>query len=173
MGQKTQSIIFWQPQRLDPGEHCLHRDHLAYKLSHPLSISSSTFRHAQAWNIDWRKEEKRYGSNGMLGHSDMVLDLHHLESLDTIASASLDSNICIWDLYTGEKQQVLRGHKLGVLSLTYMPSQRFIISAGFDHEALVWSPFGSEKLFELKGHANSIVGVQRIGGSDSNEILTS
>ena len=108
----------------------------------------------------------------MIGHSDMVLDLHHLESLDTIASASLDSNICIWDLYTGQRQQVMRGHRLGVLGLTYMPSQRVLISAGFDHEALVWSPFGSQKLFELKGHANSIVGVQRIGGPESNEILT-
>ena len=56
---------------------------------------------ASAWNITERKEEKLNEKRPMIGHTDMVMDLHYLNSLDTLASASLDANICIWDLYTG------------------------------------------------------------------------
>ncbi len=62
------------------------------------------------------------------------MDLLYLTRLDTMASASLDSNICIWDLYTGRRQHLLRGHRLGVSSLAYCAERRLLVSAGFDHE---------------------------------------
>ena len=93
-------------------------------------------------------------------------------SLDTIASASLDKNICIWDLYTNTCQQKLRGHRLGVVSLAYCPAQRLLVSAGFDHDALVWSPFSSTVVSKLKGHNSSLVKVCRMGDESSTELLT-
>ncbi len=90
-----------------------------------------------------------------------------------MASASLDSNICVWDLYTGRRQHVLRGHRLGVTALTYCAERRLLVSAGFDHEAVVWSPFGSSQIFALKGHMTSLLGVEMVGDPrTSNTILT-
>jgi hypothetical protein len=39
-------------------------------------------------------------------------------------------------------------------------------------QALVWSPFGSSQIFSLKGHMTSLVGVDVIGDSAPNQILT-
>lgn len=100
---------------------------------HQLLYSGSRDGVVQAWNVRERREEK-IDDRPMIGHSDMIMDLHYLDSLDTMASASLDSNICIWDLYTGRREHVLRGHRLGVSSLTYCADRRLLVSAGFDHE---------------------------------------
>lgn len=139
---------------------------------HNLLYSGSRDGVVQAWNIQERREEK-IDDRPMIGHSDMIMDLHYLNSIDTMASASLDTNICIWDLYTGRRQHVLRGHRLGVSSLTYCADRRMLVSAGFDHEALVWSPFGASQIFSLKGHMTSLVGVEMVGDPrTSNQILT-
>ena len=95
----------------------------------------------------------------MKGHSDVIADLHHLQGVDTIATASLDKTICIWDLYTSTCEQVLKGHELGVVSLTYVPEQRMLLSAGFDHDVMVWSPFSKKTISKLKGHNASVIKV--------------
>ena len=89
---------------------------------HQRLYSGSVDGVVESWDIDRRKILSE-----MKGHSDVIADLHHLQGVDTIATASLDKTICIWDLYTSTCEQVLKGHELGVVSLTYVPEQLSLI----------------------------------------------
>lgn len=121
---------------------------------HQRLYSGSVDGVVESWDIERRKILSE-----MKGHSDVIADLHHLQGVDTIATASLDKTICIWDLYTSTCEQVLKGHELGVVSLTYVPEQRMLLSAGFDHDVMVWSPFSKKTISKLKGHNASVIKV--------------
>lgn len=106
----------------------------------------------------------------LYGHDDIVMDLHSIESMGVIASASLDSHIKFWDVPTQTLRKSLPGHAKGAFSLAYAPEYRFLISAGFDHDALVWNPYVERLITPLKGHNSSLVGVKAI--PNTPEIIT-
>jgi WD40 repeat protein len=106
------------------------------------------------------------------GHSDVVMDLESIPTMDVLASASLDTNICLWDMVTGNKRKTLKGgHTKGVCSLAYSSEYRFLASAGFDHEAVVWNPYVENLICRLKGHHCSLIGVE-MNRSGGPEIIT-
>ena len=70
-------------------------------------------------------------------HTDIVLDLLTLPSLEIVASASMDHTVRLWDMHTGKARKTLTGHTKGVRSMAYSPDYRFLVSAGFDYDALV------------------------------------
>ncbi|CAN0192417.1 unnamed protein product, partial [Ectocarpus sp. 12 AP-2014] len=104
------------------------------------------------------------------GHSDIVMGMMVMSSLDNLVSASLDTSIRVWDTYTQKPVQTLQGHNKGVHSLSYSSQYRCLVSAGFDHEAHVWSPFVNSLLNRLKGHHASLVGCQAVEGTP--ELIT-
>ncbi|KUF87556.1 hypothetical protein AM588_10001531 [Phytophthora nicotianae] len=87
-----------------------------------------------AWDAE-RMEEKHHMS-GFTKCDDAV----KLPTLESLASASMDRTIRLWDVHTGKHKQQLDGHAKGVRSLAYSPEYRFLVSAGFDFDALVWNP---------------------------------
>ncbi|OQR91657.1 hypothetical protein ACHHYP_04492 [Achlya hypogyna] len=100
-----------------------------------------------AWDADKMEERHHMGGIGRDGklltrsHDGIVLDLLNLESLETLASASMDKSIRLWDVNTGKHKQQLDGHMKGVRALAYSSEYRFLVSAGFDFDALVWNPY--------------------------------
>lgn len=44
------------------------------------------------------------------GHSDIVMGMMVMSSLDNLVSASLDTSIRVWDTYTQKPVQTLQGH---------------------------------------------------------------
>jgi len=133
--------------------------------THEQLYSGSTAGMLHAWSVDDREEKSCW-----YAHNDIVMELLSMPSLDNIASASLDTTICIWDTYTAARRQELRGHTKGVFSLAYNQDYRMLISAGFDHDAFIWSPFVPTLLFKLKGHSGSLVGVESVPGTP--EVIT-
>ena len=111
------------------------------------------------WDVQEKKERMRLGGvkpGGVLGedsHSDMIMDLLYVDSLESLLSASMDKTIRIWDVHTGKFQRVLKGHHKGVRSLAYSNHYRVLVSAGFDYKACVWNPFVERLTFRLQGHA--------------------
>lgn len=144
--------------------------------AHQLLYSGSTTGEICAWDLRMDQEKGVHFDPVLVrekcleGHTDIVMDLIIMESMNSLVSASLDSTIQIWDTFTGKLFQKLVGHKKGVFALSYSEKYRCLVSAGFDHEAYVWSPFVSSKLTKLKGHHASLVGCQCI--AESNEIIT-
>ena len=85
-------------------------------------------------------------------HKDVITDLLAVRDLGLLVSASMDSDIKVWDLVGHELKRKLHGHTQGVYILDYIPSQRYLISAGFDYNCKVWNPLIEEPLFTLSGH---------------------
>ncbi|KUG01127.1 putative WD repeat-containing protein [Phytophthora nicotianae] len=117
-----------------------------------------------AWDAE-RMEEKHHMS-GFTKCDDAV----KLPTLESLASASMDRTIRLWDVHTGKHKQQLDGHAKGVRSLAYSPEYRFLVSAGFDFDALVWNPYVDQLILRLHGHNNSLCGVEII--SDTPQIIT-
>lgn len=54
------------------------------------------------------------------GHSDIVMGMIVMESLDNLVSASLDTSIRVWDTYTQKPVHTLLGHnKVQELGIDY------------------------------------------------------
>jgi WD40 repeat protein len=132
---------------------------------HNLLFSGSVAGTVHAWDCEERDEV-----TCLIGHTDMVLDLCSLDTIESIASCSLDTTISIWDVLTGSRRQLLQGHRMGVTSMAYHEQRRLLISSGFDHEAMVWSPFTPTVLYKLKGHTSPLVGVNVV--PNSNQVVT-
>ncbi|KAG7389280.1 hypothetical protein PHYBOEH_007545 [Phytophthora boehmeriae] len=128
-----------------------------------------------AWDAERMEEKHHMGGevNGRVltrSHDDIVLDLLTLPSLESLASASMDRTIRLWDVHTGKHKQQLDGHAKGVRSLAYSSEYRFLVSAGFDFDALVWNPYVDQLILRLHGHNNSLCGVEII--PDTPQIIT-
>ena len=128
---------------------------LRWNQKHNLLFSGSVAGTVHAWDVEARDEV-----TCLIGHDDMVLDLCSLDTIESIASCSLDTTISIWDVLTGSRRQLLQGHRMGVTSMAYHEERRLLFSSGFDHDALVWSPFTPTVLYKLKGHTCPLVGVE-------------
>ncbi|RHZ04468.1 hypothetical protein DYB37_012928, partial [Aphanomyces astaci] len=129
-----------------------------------------------AWDADRMEEKHHMGGIGRDGrvltrsHDGIVLDLLNLPTLETLASASMDKTVRLWDVNTGKHKQQLDGHLKGVRSLAYSAEYRFLVSAGFDFDAFVWNPYVDQLILRLHGHQNSLCGVEII--PDTPQIIT-
>ena len=120
---------------------------MCWQPTHNLLYSGSVGGRVHAWDVDTHKQISCFEA-----HTDIVMDVLNLDCLDSIVSASLDTNIIVVDSYTEQQTARLTGHSKGVNSLCYNSDNRFLISSGFDHDVFVWSPFVSTLLYKLKGH---------------------
>eukprot|EP00743_Colponemidia_sp_Colp-15_P008893 GILK01009703.1.p1 GENE.GILK01009703.1~~GILK01009703.1.p1 ORF type:complete len:1022 (-),score=193.31 GILK01009703.1:203-2842(-) len=135
------TVYCWDPELI--------MEHAVLDESAPFEEESKSTR--------WKQFEKK---KGMIGHTDMVLSLLEIPTLDSIASGSVDATIRLWDIKTGTTRKELTGHVQGVRSLAYCTDYRFLVSAGFDYDALVFNPYVEKLNFRLHGHNAPLVSVQ-------------
>lgn len=102
-------------------------------------------------------------------HQNVILDLLILENMGTLASASMDETIALWDINTHQLHHELKGHDHGVFGLAYHSEYHALISAAYEHSAIVWNPYCAKIICKLK-HGSPLIGVQAV--PDSPQILT-
>ena len=75
----------------------------------------------------------------------------------TIASASFDGNIKLWDITTGKEIKTLKGNSNGITSLRFLPDGKTIISVSYDGTVKQWNVVtGKEiKTYKLQVDSNS------------------
>ena len=85
------------------------------------------------------------------GHRDSVMAVAW-RNASSLASASLDRRIILWDLRTGTPTQDLKGHSRGVSSLCFLQDAETLVSTGVDRNVRVWNVTTGELLRSLNNH---------------------
>ena len=70
----------------------------------------------------------------------------------SLASASLDRRIIVWDLPTGTAIKQLEGHSKGVSSLCFLSDKDILVSTGIDQSVRVWDLISGELIRSMNNH---------------------
>jgi WD40 repeat protein len=73
------------------------------------------------------------------GHSASVSSVAFSPDFKTLASASGDSTVKLWDVATGKEFATLEGHKFPLTSVAFSPDGKFFYSESYGADARIWN----------------------------------
>ncbi|MFN8003297.1 MAG: hypothetical protein U0X75_20025 [Acidobacteriota bacterium] len=85
----------------------------------------------------------------------------------TIASASADKTVRLWDLRSEQNIATLRGHKETVWSVAFAPDGKTIASASDDQTVKLWDVRSGQNNATLAGHESAVMSVAFARRQDS------
>ncbi|HEY9602254.1 MAG TPA: TIR domain-containing protein, partial [Allocoleopsis sp.] len=91
--------------------------------------------------------------NPLQGHNSAVNSVSFSPDGKTIASASDDNTIKLWDVATGKAITTLKGHSDRVNSVSFSPDGKRIASASADNTIKLWDVATGKAITTLKGHS--------------------
>ncbi|KAK7257626.1 hypothetical protein RIF29_31725 [Crotalaria pallida] len=109
------------------------------------------------------------------GHTADVVDLNWSPDDSTLASASLDNTIHIWNMSNGICTAVLRGHSSLVKGVTWDPIGSFIASQSDDKTVIIWRTSDWSLAHKTDGHWAKSLGstfFRRLGWSPCGHFIT-
>jgi hypothetical protein len=77
----------------------------------------------------------------------------------TLASASDDKTVKVWDGATGQEVLTLKGHTGPVASVAFSPDGKRLASASFDKTVKVWDAVTGQETLTLQGHTDAVLSV--------------
>ncbi|KAL9275948.1 HIRA-like protein [Drosera capensis] len=109
------------------------------------------------------------------GHTADVVDLNWSPDDSSLASASLDNTVHIWNMTTGICSSVLRGHSSLVKGVTWDPIGSFIASQSDDKTVIIWRTSDWSLAHKTEGHWTKSLGstfFRRLGWSPCGHFIT-
>ncbi|MFH7024731.1 MAG: AAA-like domain-containing protein [Heteroscytonema crispum UTEX LB 1556] len=94
--------------------------------------------------------------NSLEGHKSWVFSVVYSPDGKTLASASDDSTIKLWNVATGKEISTLSGHKSSVRSVVYSPDGKTLASASDDSTIKLWNVATGKEISTLSGHKSSV-----------------
>ncbi|MBE7382183.1 MAG: TIR domain-containing protein [Leptolyngbya sp. SIO1E4] len=92
--------------------------------------------------------------NTLKGHGDWIYGLSFSPDGSTLATASRDSTVKLWDANTGQELQTLQGHGNWVSGVSFSPDGSILATAGGDDQVKLWDVSSGQELQTLQGHGN-------------------
>ena len=91
------------------------------------------------------------------GHSDSVSGVAWIDD-DSLATASLDHEVSIWDLGAKKPHRKLNGHSRGVTTVAVVRQQEKVtlVTAGLDQNLRVWETATGRQIRALKNHTREV-----------------
>lgn len=96
----------------------------------------------------WRFPERRLETT-LRGHLDTIQALAFSPDGQTLATASYDKDIKLWDVASGMELRTLRDHIDAVYALAYTPTGELLLSGSADRSVKVWNPATGERRYTL------------------------
>lgn len=93
------------------------------------------------------------------GHSNAVSSLAFSSDGKTLASASYDHLVKLWDVDKGEAVTTFRGHGSEVYGVALSPDGKTVASAGYDHTVRLWNAASGDNLAVINAHAGPALAV--------------
>src|SRR5438874_3314569 len=72
------------------------------------------------------------------GHQGLIFGVAFSRDGKTLATASFDNTIKLWDFATGKEKTTLKGHTAPVYAVVYSPDGTLIATAGQDKSIRIW-----------------------------------
>jgi WD40 repeat protein len=95
----------------------------------------------------------------VLSHPSWVWRVSYSPDGKTLASASQDKTVKLWDVGTGKELKTLNGHQDRVLSVSYSPDGKTLASASSDTTVKLWDTVTGKELNTLNGHQSTVTSV--------------
>jgi WD40 repeat protein len=77
----------------------------------------------------------------------------------SLASASLDHTVRLWEAATGQQRAVLQGHTAWVRSVSWSPDGKSLASASADRTVRLWEAATGREGAVLRGHTGYVCSV--------------
>jgi ribosome assembly protein 4 len=98
-------------------------------------------------------------STTLSGHTEAILNLLFSPDGKSLASASGDTTVRVWNLLTESPRYTLKSHSNWVQNLAWSPDCRWLVSGGMDSNLLLWDAEKGIEIGKMVGHKAPITDV--------------
>ena len=107
---------------------------------------------------EWRHDTLRADLSvlRLLGHTDAITAVALTGDGGTLATASFDATVRLWDGATGRHLSTLAGHGSPVTALALSLDGQVLVTGGADGRVLLWRPGTNQPVRELPAHVGGV-----------------